>query len=70
MSFDITLRDNGAGTFDIALSAGGAPAIAWGKIKLSGTFVNIVGRQFKVGGTFVPAIGYKVKVGGTFVNLV
>lgn len=48
----------------------GATPINWGKIKVAGTFVDILDRRFKVGGTFVSAVGYKIKVSGTFVDLV
>jgi hypothetical protein len=45
------------------------PSESWGKLKVSGTFVDISDRKLKVGGSFVDAVGYKVKVGGSFVDL-
>ena len=66
MSFQVTANTSTG----FAITVGGAPTIAWGKIKLSGTFVDITNRKVKLSGSFVDATGYKVKVGGTFVDLV
>jgi hypothetical protein len=67
MSFDISLVSGVTG-FDISLSSSAPPTITYGKIKVGGSFVDIVDRKFKTGGTFVSVVNYKVKIGGTFVS--
>jgi hypothetical protein len=66
MAFQVT--SNTSTGFSISLA--GSPTVIWGKIKLSGTFVDIIDKKFKVSGAFASAVGYKIKIGGVFVDLV
>lgn len=41
----------------------------YGKIKQSGSFVDVLDKKFKSSGSFASAVGYKVKISGTFVDV-
>jgi len=45
------------------------PVGGYGKIKQSGSFVDVPDRKFKASGSFASAVGYKVKISGTFVDV-
>ena len=65
MAFTVTA--NTSTGFGISLSS--PPSVTFGKVKQSGTFVDVLDRKFKTGGSFVSAVGYKIKVSGTFVDV-
>ena len=63
MPININLRGNSSAlTIDLAPSV----SVNWGRVKVGGSFVEIISRKYKTGGAFVDAVSIKTKIGGTF----